>query len=77
MLIILYIITISAYLASQAKLAIRSNFIIKSNFIMKMLILSFIYFAFASAQLIPFNQSLPSLIDPILEVQAGQELIFK
>jgi hypothetical protein len=71
MLIILYIITISVYLASQAKLAIRSNFIIKSNPIMKMSILFFIYFAFALVQLIPFNQSLLSLIDLILKAQAG------
>jgi hypothetical protein len=77
MLIILYIITISAHLASQIKPAIRSNSIIKSNPIIKTSILSFIYFAFALAQLILFNQSLPNLIDLILKVQAGQELIFK
>ena len=44
---------------------------------MKTSILSFVYFAFASAQLIPFDQSLPSLIDPIPEAQVDQELIFK
>ena len=44
---------------------------------MKTSILSFIFFAFASAQLTPFDQFLPSLIDPILEMQTGQEFIFK